>query len=108
MIIGDTIRDQKLQHYINREAANISALALGKIDKYDYLKGGEILSPDQRRVIEQAMFTYSPLAKALEKQTKAIEDQSKKQIKATGDHKKQLIKSNELIKKDLISTEIVF
>ena len=41
----------------------------------------KILSSDQR-VIEQAKFNYSPLRKALEKQTKTIEDQRKKQIKA--------------------------
>ena len=34
----------------------------------------------KRKVIEQAKFTYSPLGKALEKQTKTNEDQGKKQI----------------------------
>ena len=75
MTIDDKIRDEKLQCYINREAAKISALSSGKIDKYEYLTGEEILPPDQSRVIEQAKFTYSPLGKALEKQTKTIEDQ---------------------------------
>ena len=37
---------------------------------------------NQRQVIEQAMFEYSPLGKAFEKQTKMIEDQREKQIKA--------------------------
>ena len=32
--------------------------------------------------MEQAKFTYSPLGKAFEKQTKTIEDQGKKQIDA--------------------------
>ena len=63
---NDMIRDEKLQ-YINREAAKISALS-GKIGKYVYVIGEEILPSDQRRVIEQAKFTYSPLGKALEKQ----------------------------------------
>ena len=72
----------------------------GKIDKYEYLTGEEILPSDQRLVIEQVMFTYSPLGKALEKQTKTIENQDKKQIKAIEDHRKQLVESNELIKKD--------
>ena len=40
-------------------------------DKYEYLTGEEI-PPDQRRVIEQAKFTYSPLSKAFEKQSKTI------------------------------------
>ena len=70
MTIDDKIRDEKLQYDINREAAKISALSSGKIDKYEYLTGEEILPPDQRRVIEQAKFTYSPLGKALEKNNK--------------------------------------
>ena len=36
MTIEDKIRDQKLQFDMYREAANISALSLGKIDKYNY------------------------------------------------------------------------
>ena len=70
MTIDDKIRDEKLQYDINREAAKISALSLGKIDKYEYLTGEEILPFDERRVIEQAKFTYSPLGKAIEKQIK--------------------------------------
>ena len=75
MTIDDKIRDEKLQYDINREAAKISALSSEKIDKYEYLTGEEILPPDQRRVIEQAKFTYSSLRKAFVKQTKTIEDQ---------------------------------
>ena len=63
---------------MNREAAKISALTSRKIDKYEYLTSEEILPSDQRTVIKQAKFTYSPLDKALEKQTKTIEDQGKK------------------------------
>ena len=47
-------------------------------------------------MIEQAKFTYSPLGKAFEKQTKAIEDQGEKQIKAIQD--KDSNKSIEKIK----------
>ena len=39
MIIDDKIGDEKLQYNINRETAKISALSLGKIDKYEYLAG---------------------------------------------------------------------
>ena len=35
---------------------------------------------NQRQIIEQAKFTYSPLGKAFEKQTIAIEEQRRKQI----------------------------
>ena len=52
MAIDEKIRDEKLQYDINREAAKILALSSGKIDKYEYLTGEEILHPDQRRVIE--------------------------------------------------------
>ena len=43
MINDDKIRDEKLHYYINREAAKTSALLSGKIDKYEYLTGEEIL-----------------------------------------------------------------
>ena len=66
MTADDEIRDEKLQYDINREAAKISALSSGKIDKYEYLTGEEILPSDQSRIIEQANFTYSPLGKALQ------------------------------------------
>ena len=55
---------------------------------------------DQRRVTEQAKFTYYPLGKALEKQTKMIEDQGKKQIKAVEVHLKQLVESSKVSKKN--------
>ena len=58
--------DEKLQYDINREAAKISALSSGNIDKYQYFAGEELLS-DQKKVIEQAKFTYSPLSKAFVK-----------------------------------------
>ena len=78
MTIDDKIRDEKLQYDITREAAKISALSSGKIDKYEFLRGEEILPPDQKKVIQQAKFTYSPLGKTFEKQTKSIEEQGKK------------------------------
>ena len=56
MTIDDTIRDEKLQYDINREAVKISALSSGKIDRYEHLTGEEILPFDQKRVTEQATF----------------------------------------------------
>ena len=70
MTIDDKIKDEKLQYNISREAAKISALSSGKIDKYEYLTSEEIL----------AQFTYSPLGKTFEKQIKTIEDQGIKQV----------------------------
>ena len=67
MTIDYKIRDEKLQYDINREAAKISALSSGKIDRYEYFTGEEILPSDQIRVIDQAKFTCSSLIKTLEK-----------------------------------------
>ena len=63
MTIDDQIRDKKLQYDINREAAKISALSSNKIGKYEYLTGKGILPYNQKQIIEQAKFTYSPLGK---------------------------------------------
>ena len=82
MTIEDQIKDEKLQYDINREAAKILPLSSGKIDKYEYLTGEEVLPPNQQQIIEQAKFIYYPLGKAFEKQTKTIKDQGEKQIKA--------------------------
>ena len=64
MTIEDQIKDEKLQYGINREAAKISALSSGKIDKYEYLTGEKILPSNQQQIIQQAKFTYSPSGKA--------------------------------------------
>ena len=93
MAIEDQIKDEKLQYDINREAVKISALSSGKIDKYEYLTGEEILPLNQQQIIQQAIFAYSPLGKALEKQIKTIEDQGKKQVKVIQDNK-QLVNIN--------------
>ena len=86
MTIEDEIKDEKLQYDINREAAKISALSSRKLDKYEYLTGEEILPSNQQQIIQQAKFTYSPLGKAFEKQTKTIKDQGEKQTKAIQDN----------------------
>ena len=82
MTINDQIRYEKLQYDINRGAAKISALSSGKIHKYEYLTGEDILPSNQQQVIEQARFTYSPLGKAFEKQIKRTEDQWQKKVEA--------------------------
>ena len=45
----------------------ISELSSGKIDTYEYLTGEEILLSNQRQILEQAKFTYSPLEETFEK-----------------------------------------
>ena len=75
MTIDDQIRDGKL------EAVKVSHLLSTKIGKYEYLTGEEILSSNQKQIIEQSKFTYSPLGKAFEKQIKTIEDHGKNKTK---------------------------
>ena len=60
----------------------------GKIDKYEYITGEEILPSNQRKITEQAKFTYCPLGKAFEKQTKTIEEQGKKIDAITNQNKR--------------------
>ena len=105
MTLEDQIRDEKLQYDVNREAAKISALSSGKIDKYEYLTGEEILPSNQQEIIEQAKFTYSLLGKAFEKQTKTIEGQGEKQIKAIQDSKKQIANINDDYKNKLLLSQ---
>ena len=81
MNIDDKIRDEQLQYDLNREAAKISVLSSGKINKYEYLTGEEILPSNQKQIIEQAKFTYSPLGKASEKLIKTTEIKEKTKSK---------------------------
>ena len=53
---------EKLQKYQPDHQAklinmNILLLSSGKIDKYEYLTGGEILPSNQQQIIEQSKFT---------------------------------------------------
>ena len=43
MTINNQIKDGKLQYDITREAAKTSALSSGKLHKYEYLTGEDIL-----------------------------------------------------------------
>ena len=89
MTINDQIRVEKLQYDINRAAAKISALSSGKIHRYEYLTGEDILPCNQQHIIEQTKLTYSSLRKAFEKQIKTIEDHGEKQINALKDLKRK-------------------
>ena len=60
---------------------------LAQTDKYKYLTDEEILPYNQKQIIKQAKFPYSPLEKAFAKQIKTIEDQSKMQAEALKDLK---------------------
>ena len=123
MKIDDKIRDKKLQYDINREAAKISALSSGKIDKYEYLTCEEILPFNQRQIIEQATFVYSPLVKALEKQVDPIKSldfpNKKDELKQTEGifpqnlmndlirtKLKEIVKLQDIIKKDYLNYKL--
>ena len=82
MTINDQIRDEKLQYDIDKKAAEMSAKSSGKLHKYEYLTGEDILPSNQQQIIDQSKFTYSPLGKAFEKQIKTIEAQGRKQVDA--------------------------
>ena len=56
MTSDDQIRDEKLQYDINKKAAEVSALSSGRIDKYEYLAGEEILQSNQKQKLEQGKF----------------------------------------------------
>ena len=110
MTIEDQIKDEKLQYDINREAAKISALSSGKLDKYEYLTGEEILPSNQQQIIQQAKFNCSPLGKALEKQRKTIEDQGEKQVVALEslkDSDKKLTAIKDFIPIENLNPEII-
>ena len=102
MTTEDQIKDEKLQYDIDREEAKISALSSGKIGKYEYLSGEKILPSNQQQIIEKATFTYSPLGKAFEKQTKTIEDKGKRQVKAIQDNKQLVNIDNDDYKDKLL------
>ena len=109
MTIDDQIRNEKLQYDLNREAAKISALSSGKIHKYEYLTGEDILPSNQQQIIEQAK-TIKIQSKT---KTKTIEDQGKKQVdaleslKAKEETKPIEDKSNNQSKAAIIFNELI-
>ena len=110
MTIEDQVKDEKLQYDINREAAKISALSSGKLDKYEYLTGEEILPSNQQQIIQQAKFTYPPLGKAFKKQIKTIKDQGEKQVVALEslkDSDKKLTSIKDFIPTENLNPEII-
>ena len=107
MTIEDQIKDEKLQYDINREVAKISALSSGKLDKYEYLTGAEILPSNQQQIIQLAKFNYSPLGKALENQRKTIEDQVEKQVDALKTSYKKLPSIKDFVPTEKFNLEII-
>ena len=65
---------EKLRKYLLCHQTNLISMKILQVKKYYH--------QINKKIIEQATFTYSPLGKAFEKQVKTIEDQREKQIKA--------------------------
>ena len=97
MTFDDKIKDEKPQYDINRKyqkCAKISVLSSGKIDKYEYFTGEEILPSDQRRAIQKAKFTYSPLEKINKNNCR-----SRRKTKTIQEHGEQLVEYDAFVKK---------
>ena len=74
MTIDDQIKGEKEQYDIHTEATKITVLSSGKISKYEYLTGEEILPSNQKQIIEQTEFILSRvLLKNKQKQLKIKE-----------------------------------
>ena len=74
-ILDDKIKASKAQYDLDREAAKISALSSGELEKYEYLTGEDLgYKPD---VIETAKFEHSPLRKVF---NKGLNESDKKKV----------------------------
>ena len=97
-ILDFVIKAKKAHYDLDREAAKISALSSGELEKYKYLTGEDLgYKPD---VIQKAKFEYSTLGfvfnkgldesdkkEGLLKRLKNIEDKSEEQLKVTENKK---------------------
>ena len=90
-ILDDKIKASKAQYDLDREAANISALSSGELEKYEYLSGKDLgYKPD---VIQKAKFEYSSLNKVF---NKGLDENDKekgllKRLKNTEDKNENLL-----------------
>ena len=64
---------------------------LKKMINMNILQVKQKVPSNQRQIIEQAKFTYSPLGKAFEKQKKTIEEEGKKHIDAITNQNKRIV-----------------
>ena len=90
MTINDQIRDEKLQHDINREAAKISALSSGKIQVWVFHWWRYITIQSTTKNWTNKIYLFS----FWKKKKKTIEEQDQKQIDALEnlkDQNKQLL-----------------
>ena len=71
-IIDDKIKTNQAQYDVDTEAAKISALSSGGLEKYEYLSGEDLAY--KAGVVEKANFEYSPLSKVF---NKGLDDKKK-------------------------------
>ena len=92
-ILDNKIKANKAQYDLDREAAKISALSSGELEKYEYLSGEDLeYKPD---VIQKAKFEYYPLGKVFNKgldENGEIEGLLERQKNIEGKNKDQLDK----------------
>ena len=73
-ILNDKIKANKAQYDLDREAAKISALSSGELEKYEYLTGEDLgYEPD---VIQKSKLEYSPLGNIF---NKGLDESDKKE-----------------------------
>ena len=73
-ILNDNIKVNKAQYDFDREAAKISVLSSGELEKYQYLTGEDLgYKPD---VVQKAKFEYSPLGSVF---NKGLDESDKKE-----------------------------
>ena len=64
-ILDDTIKANKAQYDLDRQAAKISALSSGELEKYEYLTVENLgYQPD---VVQKVKFEYYPLGQVFNK-----------------------------------------
>ena len=91
-ILDDKVKVNQAQYDLDKEAGKIFALSSKELEKYEYLTSEDL--GYKSRVVEQAKFEYSPLAKdfnkGLEKEDKkegllksfkSIEDKKEKRLR---------------------------
>ena len=70
-ILDDKIRSNKAQYDLDRQAAKISVLNSGELEKYEYLTGEDLgYKPD---VVSKVKFEYSLLGQVFIKRLDATE-----------------------------------
>ena len=103
-ILDDKIKANKAQYDLDTEAAKISGLSGGELEKYEHLTGEDLgYKPD---VIQKSKFEYSPLGKVfnkgldesdkkegLLKRLKNIEGKYKDQLDAIKDQGEKLLET---------------